>query len=112
MIQVQEFLPQLFRKRRVSVPTNRCLQAIDSEMNPQGRQNPIHQCISLVTLMLLVLYARRQQLIYAFFLIAMLGIYEYGSCDVVWIRSREDADVIPTERVPNHYERSLFTRSI
>jgi hypothetical protein len=94
------------------VRPNRCLQGIDSEVTPQGRQDSIQQCISLVTLILPALYPWREQLIYAFFLIAMLGIYEHDSYHVVWIHGREDADVIPTERMSNHYEGSLFARSI
>jgi hypothetical protein len=42
----------------------------------------------------------------------MLRIHEHKSYHVVWIHARENADVIPTERVPNHYVGSLFTRGI
>ena len=43
---------------------------------------------------------------------SLLGIYEHDSYHVVWIHAREDADIISTERVSNHYVRSVFTRSI
>jgi hypothetical protein len=42
----------------------------------------------------------------------MLGIHQHNSYHLAWVEAREDADVIPTERVSHQDVGALFTRAI